>query len=145
MGWGSGCQDVGVGRRLSLRTSLCLRISSHVSGSEVNTVTIKQFNVFYADSFILSQNSACSCVLYPVPPLPLSLGRANHRGALCGWCERHLHEGRGRQLRVHGLLREWKGLAFVTFALWYILGLLLPLKKQDVFKLGALSPQGTHR
>lgn len=65
----------------------------------------------------------------PPPPTPLSSHRADHRGAVRGWCQRHLHEGRGHQLRVHRLLRERKGLAFVTFALWYRLSLLLPLKK----------------
>lgn len=37
--------------------------------------------------------------------------RTNQCGAARGWCERHLHEGRGRQLCVHWLLCEWKGLA----------------------------------
>ena len=72
----------------------------------------------------------------PPPPTPLSSHRADHRGAVRGWCQRHLHEGRGHQLRVHRLLRERKGLAFVTFALWYRLSLLLPLKKWEFWNGG---------
>ena len=75
------------------------------------------------------------CPLSPSPH-PLSSHRADHRGAVCGWCQRHLHEGRGHQLRIHRLLREWKGLAFVTFALWYRLSLLLPLKKWEFWNGG---------
>lgn len=47
----------------------------------------------------------------PFPPLLPSSLRADECGALRGWRQRHLHEGRGHQLRVHGLLCERKGVA----------------------------------